>query len=67
MNAVCATSSARVQQVAEIRRVGGNIYRGDFFNQEHGIMGKIRITLRGARLSAYLTGGGGSAEFVLNR
>jgi hypothetical protein len=67
MNAVCATSSARVEQVARIRRVGGNIYRGDFFNEEHGIAGSIRILLKGGRLIASLTGGGGSAEFLLKR
>lgn len=67
MNAVCATSSARVRQVAEIRRVGGNIYRGQFFNEEHGIAGSIRITVKGSRLSASLTGGGGTAEFHLSR
>lgn len=67
MNAVCATSSARVQQVAQIRRVGSNVYRGDFFNEEHGIAGSIRITVKGSRMSASLRGGGGSAEFHLTR
>jgi hypothetical protein len=67
MNAVCATSSARVQQVAHIRHVGGNVYRGDFFNEEHGITGTVRIQVRGNRLDASLAGGGGSAAFVLKR
>jgi len=67
MSAVCATPSARVQQVARIRRVGGNTYRGDFFNEEHGIAGSIRITVRGSHLSASLRGGGGHAVFALNR
>jgi hypothetical protein len=67
MSAVCATASTRVQQTADIRRVGGNVYRGDFFNEEHGIAGSIRITLSGSRLRASLSGGGGSAVFVLRR
>ncbi len=67
MSAVCATPSARVEQVATIRHVSGNVYRGDFFNQEHGIGGSIRIRLRGGQLSASLAGGGGTAAFVLGR
>jgi hypothetical protein len=67
MSAVCATASARVQQTAEVTRVTANVYRGEFFNQEHGIAGSIRITLRGDRLNASLSGGGGSAVFSLSR
>jgi len=67
MNAICATSSTRVEQTAQVRRVGGNTYRGDFFNEQHGIAGTIRITVKGGRLSALLRGGGGSAEFHLGR
>lgn len=67
MNAVCATASVRVEQFAAIRRVGGNVYRGDFYNQEHGIGGSIKITVRGKKLNASLAGGGGSALFSLSR
>jgi len=67
MNAVCATASARVEQVANIRHVGGNVYRGDFVNQQHGISGTIRIRVQGSQLDASLAGGGGSAAFTLKR
>ena len=67
MSAVCATASARVQQSAEITRVTSNVYRGEFYNPEHGISGSIRITVRGQRLNASLSGGGGSAVFSLRR
>lgn len=67
MNAVCATASTRVEQVADIQRIGGNVYRGDFFNEQHGIAGKIRITVKGGHLNASLSGGGGHAEFALGR
>jgi len=67
MSAVCATASARVQQSAEVTRVTANVYRGEFFNQEHGISGSIRITVRDGRLNASLSGGGGSAVFTLSR
>jgi hypothetical protein len=67
MSAICATASARVQQTAEVTRVSGNRFRGEFFNAEFGITGSIRITLTGNRLSASLSGGGGSAQFSLRR
>ena len=67
MNATCATASVRVQQTAEITRVAGNRYRGEFFNQEYGISGSVRITVSGNRLNASLAGAGGTAEFALSR
>ena len=67
MNATCATASAKVQQSAEVTRVSGDRYRGEFFNQDFGISGSIRITISGNRLNASLNGGGGSAEFSLSR
>jgi hypothetical protein len=67
MSATCATASARVQQSAHITHVSGNRYHGEFFNQEHGVAGSIRITVSGNRLNASLSGGGGSAEIALSR
>lgn len=67
MSAVCATASARVQQTAQVSRVSGNRYRGEFNNQEFGITGSIRIEFNGNSLSASLSGGGGSAQFNLSR
>jgi len=67
MSATCATASAKVQQSAEVTRVSGNRYRGEFFNQEFGLSGSIRITVSGNKLNASLSGGGGSAEFALSK
>jgi hypothetical protein len=67
MNAVCATSSARVAQTAELARVSGNRFSGSFYNAEYSISGSIVITVQGNRLSASLNGGGGSAYFNLGR
>ncbi len=67
MSATCATASAKVQQSAELTRVSGDRYRGEFHNQEFGISGSIRITISGNRLNASLNGGGASAEFSLSR
>ena len=67
MSATCATASVKVQQSADLTRVSGDRYRGEFHNQEYGISGSIRITISGNRLNASLNGGGGSAVFSLSR
>jgi len=67
MRAVCASPSGRVAQSAQIMRVGGNRYSGEFVNTEYGISGLINIILRGNSLSASLDGGGATARFLLSR
>ena len=67
MNAVCASSSARVAQTAELRQVGANRFAGEFVNTEYGVTGNISVTQSGDSLSARLEGGGGSAQFHLSR
>ena len=67
MNAVCATSSARVSQSALLQQVGPNRFAGDFTNPEYGVSGSINVTLNGNSLSASLHGGGASAFFNLSR
>lgn len=67
MNAVCASSSARVAQTASLEQVSANRFAGDFTNSEYGVTGTISLTLSGNSLSANLHGGGASAFFNLNR
>ena len=67
MNAVCATSAARVVQTALLKRVGGNRFTGTFNNDEYGITGSIKITVRGGRLTAALSSDSGSASLRLRR
>jgi hypothetical protein len=67
MNAVCASSSAKVAQTAMLAQVGPNRYVGEFTNQEYGVTGTISLTVNGSSLSANLQGGGGSAVFNLSR
>jgi hypothetical protein len=68
MHAVCATASVRVTQSAALSRLTSSTYSGEFSNIEYGIQGSIRIKVHSAsRMSASLTGGGGSAHFSLNR
>lgn len=67
MNAVCASSSARVSQTASLQQVGANRFVGEFINNEYGVTGSINLTLSGSSVSAALHGGGGSAFFNLTR
>jgi hypothetical protein len=67
MNAVCASSSAKVSQTASLQQVGANRFTGDFTNSEYGVTGSINLTLSGNSVSAALNGGGGSAFFNLSR
>ena len=67
MKAVCATTAARVVQTALLRRVGSNRFIGTFHNDEYGVTGRIRITVRGRRLSAYFSSETGSASLNLRR
>jgi len=67
MRAICATPSIRVVQNAALSRLTGSTYSGEFYNTEYGISGSIRIKVQGNRLNASLAGGGGSAQFNLNR
>jgi hypothetical protein len=67
MSAVCATPATRIAQTAQVRRVSASSYSGQFFNREHDISGTINISVRGNRLSASLSGGGGRAIMTLSK
>ncbi len=67
MSALCATASVRVAQTAELARVGANRFTGEFYNAEYAVSGTITITVHGNKLSASLSGGGGSAFFALSK
>jgi hypothetical protein len=67
MQAVCASSSARVQQTASLEQVGPNKYSGTFVNPDFNVTGTIHVIVSGASISASLAGGGGSAHFNLSR
>lgn len=67
MEASCATASARVDQSAELTRVGANSYVGSFFNQQYNTGGQIRITVNGRSQYVRLSGEAGSAVFNLSK
>ena len=67
MSASCATASARVDQSAELNRVGANSYVGSFFNQQYNTGGQIRITVNGRSGYVRLSGEAGTAVFNLSK
>ena len=67
MNALCATPSGKVAQTAQLERIAGGRFTGEFQNPEYGITGQINIVVRGNSLSAALSGGGASASLKLSK
>ena len=67
MSASCATSSAKVDQTAQLTKVGANSYVGSFFNQQYNTGGSIRITVSGRTGSVSLSGEAGRAFFSLRK
>jgi hypothetical protein len=67
MNAVCASSSAKISQTATLEQVSANRYRGQFFNPDYNVSGNISLTVNGNSLSASLNGAGATAFFNLSR
>ena len=67
MNALCATPSGKVAQTAQLERVSGSRFSGEFQNSEYGIAGQINIVVRGNSLNASLSGGGASASLQLSK
>jgi hypothetical protein len=67
MSATCATSSAKVEQTAQLTKVGRARYVGSFFNQQYNTGGSIRITVSGRTGSVHLAGEAGTAYFRLRK
>jgi len=67
MSASCATSSAKVDQSAQLTKVGANSYVGSFFNQQYNTGGSIRITVSGRTSAVSLSGEAGTAFFRLRK
>ncbi len=67
MSASCATTSAKVDQTAELTKVGANSYVGTFFNQQYNTGGSIHISISGRSGSVRLAGEAGKAYFSLRK
>jgi hypothetical protein len=67
MSASCATPSAKVDQTAQLTKVGANSYVGRFFNEQYNTGGSIKITLSGRTGTVNLAGEAGTAFFRLRK
>jgi uncharacterized protein (DUF2147 family) len=67
MSAVCSTASTRIAQSGQLARTAANQFSGELYNPEYGMSGSIVITVRGSRLTASVSGGGGIGHFTLTR
>jgi hypothetical protein len=67
MSATCATASVRVKQNAVLDQAGPNRYVGTFVNDEYGITGSIRVTLKGNSITAALAAPSVSAVLAMSR
>jgi hypothetical protein len=67
MSATCATPSGSISQSATVRKVGGNSYRGSFYNGEYDTSGSISINVSGRSQSVYVSATKGSASMRLTR
>ncbi len=59
--------SAKVDQTAQLTKVGANSYVGSFFNQQYNTGGSIRISVSGRSGSVSLSGEAGKAFFSLRK
>jgi hypothetical protein len=67
MSAVCSTASTRIAQSGQLARISANKFSGELYNPEYAVSGSIVIVVRGTRLTASVSGGGGMAQFTLTR
>jgi hypothetical protein len=67
MSASCATASVKVDQSAQLTKVGANSYVGSFFNPQYNTGGSIKITVSGRTGAVSLAGEAGTAFFRLKK
>ncbi len=67
MSASCATASAKVDQTAQLTKVGADSYVGRFFNEQYNTGGSIKITVSGRTGTVNLAGEAGTAFFRLRK
>jgi hypothetical protein len=64
---ICATATARAEQIATLRKVADNRYAGNFYNSEYGISGTVYVVVRGNTQSVRVTSSAGWASLKFSR
>ena len=67
LTARCATASANIDQVGEVRRTGRDRLSGSFYNADFNVRGRIQIRLNGNRQAVTLISDAGSGRLTLFR
>jgi hypothetical protein len=65
LTARCATASANIDQVGEVRRTGRDRLSGSFYNADFNVRGRIQIRLNGNRQAVTLISDAGSGRLTL--
>jgi hypothetical protein len=65
LTARCATASANIDQLGEVRRTGRNRLSGSFYNADFNVRGRIRIRLNGNQQVVTLISDAGSGRLTL--
>lgn len=65
VRARCATASANIDQVGEVRQMGRNRLSGSFYNADFNVRGRIQITLSGNQQAVTLVSEAGSGQLTL--
>ena len=65
LTARCATASANIDQVGEVRRTGRNRLSGSFYNADFNVRGRIQITVSGNQQVVTLISDAGSGRLTL--
>jgi hypothetical protein len=65
VTARCATASANIDQVGEVRHTGRNRLSGSFYNADYNLRGQIQITLSGNQQAVTLISDAGSGQLTL--
>jgi hypothetical protein len=65
LTARCATASANIDQVGEVRRTGRNRLSGSFYNADVNVRGRIQITVSGNQQVVTLISDAGSGRLTL--
>ena len=65
LTARCATASANIDQVGEVRRTGRDRLSGSFYNADFNVRGRIQIRLNGKQQAVTLISDAGAGRLTL--
>lgn len=67
VDAVCATTAARIRQTGQLIMVRPGLYVGDFVNHQYDISGRVRVRTSGSRQSVTFSSRAGHGSLSLHK